>query len=264
MLDTPRLGRDADSVPIPPCLLTEFPPSRQLLLDVTRRQVDESMLREIAEADYGWKADQHLAALRPIHEQGLLPDDYGWYPGEVLALIRWSNPEDAEHKPGSTGLRGHQMRAFVCAALLQGVVDHERGADGATLAQCLASALVLGDEICEAAARFLTWAVPYTFQERWLFGFGLLVLATRLRSRRFSDADLAAVAAWVLACEMEAFEEFVPYRFIEPPPDAFGLGSGYWRPLAAELLSLAAAIETPDTREVLEFLGAYVADFGWE
>ena len=38
---------------IPAALLTAFPPSRQLSLDVARRQVNDGMLREIAEADYG-------------------------------------------------------------------------------------------------------------------------------------------------------------------------------------------------------------------
>ena len=46
---------------IPPALLTAFPPSRQLLLDVVRRQIDEGMLREIAEADYAPRRGAQVA-----------------------------------------------------------------------------------------------------------------------------------------------------------------------------------------------------------
>src|SRR5436305_280319 len=113
---------------LPPALLAVFPPSADRLLDVARQQVDDGMLREIAAADYGRDVDIHLAALRPIRDQGIVPAPLGWHPGEVLELIRWSDPEDPAHKPGATGRRGHQMRAFACAALLRTAM--ENGCDG--------------------------------------------------------------------------------------------------------------------------------------
>src|SRR5260221_13417688 len=100
---------------IPHALVTAFPPSNRLLLDVSRQQIDDGMLAEIAAADYGIDADRHLASLRPIRDTGVVPQFIGWHPAEVLELIRWSDPENPEHKPGSTGRRGHQMRAFSCA-----------------------------------------------------------------------------------------------------------------------------------------------------
>jgi hypothetical protein len=38
---------------IPAALIAAFAPSEQLLLDVTRRQLDDGMLQEFAEADCG-------------------------------------------------------------------------------------------------------------------------------------------------------------------------------------------------------------------
>ena len=103
----------------PPALLTAFPASADLLLDIVRRQVDDGMLAEIAAADYGMDMNAHLTELRTIRDQGIVPTPLPWHPGEVLELIRWSNPENPAHKPGSTGRRGHQMRAFACAAILR-------------------------------------------------------------------------------------------------------------------------------------------------
>jgi hypothetical protein len=57
----------------PPALVTAFPPSLDLLLDVTRRQVDDGMLTEIARADYGSDVSVHLAALRAIRDHGIVP-----------------------------------------------------------------------------------------------------------------------------------------------------------------------------------------------
>jgi hypothetical protein len=55
---------------IPASLCDTFPPSDERLLDVTRRQMDDEMLSEIAAADYGTDLDAHLAALRPIRDGG--------------------------------------------------------------------------------------------------------------------------------------------------------------------------------------------------
>ncbi len=175
---------------------TAFPASADLLLDVSRRQVDDGMLAEIAAADYGMDGDVHLAELRLIHDQGVIPAPLRWHPGEVLELIRWSNPEDPAHKPGCTGRRGHQMRAFACAALLRAAMGDGREVAEATLAQCLVKRKALGQEMSEAAARFLTWAIPRDAgcEQQWLLAFGLLVVAVRLRSGRIADRVLGDAA----------------------------------------------------------------------
>ena len=183
---------------VPPALLTAFPASADLLLDVSRRQVDDGMLAEIAAADYGMDGDVHLAELRLIHDQGVIPAPLRWHPGEVLELIRWSNPEDPAHKPGCTGRRGHQMRAFACAALLlRGDGGRPRGRRG-HVGPVPRQRQALGQEMSEAAARFLTWAIPRDAgcEQQWLLAFGLLVVAVRLRSGRIADRVLGDAADW--------------------------------------------------------------------
>jgi hypothetical protein len=243
---------------IPQALLAAFPASADLLLDVTRQQVDNAMLTEIAAADYGMSRAEHLAVLRPIRDIGIVPDMMQWYGGEVLELIRWSNPENPAHKPGSQGIRGHQMRAFACAALLRAATTDDRNdkSQHCTLAQCLASAKVLGKEMSSAAARFLTWRIPRVAEPevRWLFAFGLLVVAVRLRSGLFADRVLGDAVDWVLAEEAKRFR---PHYLSEPAPVSYVL-EGAWKPLAIELIREAATIRTDDVRDILEFLGGFV------
>src|SRR5262245_40470300 len=108
---------------IPAPIIAAFPPAADLLLDHARRQIDEAMLMEIARADYEQDVDAHLTALRAIRDLGITPAPMEWHPGEVLELIRNSEPEVPAWKPGGTGRRGHQMRAFACAALLRAVAE---------------------------------------------------------------------------------------------------------------------------------------------
>ena len=241
---------------LPPVLVEAFQPAPDLLLDIARRQIDDGMLLEIARADYGMDDQLHLAALRIIRDQGKVPESLEWHPSEVLRLMRWSNPEEPRHRPGSVGKRGHRMRAFACAALLRA-----RVADDATLAQCLGSAKVIGQEMNLAAARFLTWGIPQvSISERWLFAFGLLVVATRVGPGRFKESELRVAAEWVLAEESEKQQEFGPFDLSDPVPLPFGLSSGYWKPLAAELITFAETIQAADARESMELIGAFVLD----
>jgi hypothetical protein len=165
---------------------------------------------------------------------------------EVLTLTRWSDPDHpyaSSFEPGPSGQSGHQIRLFVCAVLLRAEaeptnqyvdIDPE-----STLAQCLASARVLGTELSEAVAGFLTWRIPRMERnsEPLLFALGLLILAIRLRSGRFVESVLGAFAEWVLS------EEAI---------HGFSLRSGYWQPLATELMDEAAAIRADDVRTNLE------------
>ena len=58
---------------MPEPLARLFPADRQALLHETRALVDEAVLVEIAHADYGFDAAEHLAALRPIWGAGRVP-----------------------------------------------------------------------------------------------------------------------------------------------------------------------------------------------
>src|SRR5262245_13446228 len=105
--------------------LQQFEPTDKPLLRLAFDSVDDSMLQEIAEADYGIDADAHLSALRAI-KAGNVSFSMELEPKEVLELIRWSQPDDPNHKPGSVGRRGHWMRLFSCAVLIRAVAEPEK------------------------------------------------------------------------------------------------------------------------------------------
>ncbi len=135
-------------------------PDPEVLLQITFRAVDGSMLREIAEADYCLDASKHLHALKRI-VAGDRPAPLEWEPKEVLELMRWSEPEDPTWAPGSTGPRGHWIRLFSCAVLLRlggepQNVDYMTGEES-TLIQLAASAIALGPQTIRAATQLVAW-----------------------------------------------------------------------------------------------------------
>ena len=111
-------------------LLKRFDPEPDVLLRAISAHVDDEVLTEISLADYGEDAEVHLAALRTIRDTGTFSLPMHWYPAEVLELIRWSEPEDPNWKPGRTGEFGHWMRAFCCAALLRATREPWNCGDG--------------------------------------------------------------------------------------------------------------------------------------
>src|SRR5215467_1745282 len=99
-------------------LLAPLGPSERALMPLFQANIDEEMLREIAEADYGWESDKCYTLLHPMLTSGVVPpDDFNLR--EVLELIRWSEPEDANWRPGGHGMRGHWMRLFACTGLVR-------------------------------------------------------------------------------------------------------------------------------------------------
>ena len=248
---------------LPPELAAAFPPAPDALLELLRRQVDDGMLREIARADYGMDEDAHLAALLPVRDRGELPAPMRWEPKEVLELVRWSEPDDPAWKPGSPGTRGHRMRAFACAALLRAAAEPENAGffdgENSTLAQLLASALVLGADAQEAAARFLTWRTPRMahHEDRPFFALGLLVLAVELRGGRLPDGALAAAADWVVAEEAEERAAQHPYLPVNSEGWLLGLTwhdlrDTVWRALAGRMGEAAGALPPCPARDRVE------------
>lgn len=79
-----------------------FRPDADELLDRLCPLIDDGMLHDIAEADYGTDAAKHLPPLKQFRDNRIIPV-LDWHPAEVLELIRWSQPEDPNWKPGSTG-----------------------------------------------------------------------------------------------------------------------------------------------------------------
>lgn len=250
---------------LPSSLIIAFPPSADLLLDRTRRLVDDAMLMEVARADYGHMADEMLAELRPIRDNGVMAFPLGGKLAEVLSLTQFSNPEKPNappFEPGPTGRRGHQTRLFACAVLLRATAEAARGDDldsDSALAIGLASAKVLGDEMSEAVGSFLTWRFTRAESpsDRVFNALALLIVATRFRSRLIPDPILGKIAEWVLA-EEERYQREFAWNPLNPRPTAFSVQHGFWAPLAAELTSEAEMIPSDDIRTNLKLCALFL------
>ncbi len=253
---------------IPAPLTAAFPPSAALLLDRTRRVIDDAMLMDIAMADYGIGAEDALAVLRPIRNTGIVPRVIPNQLPEVLQLIRWSNPEKPNPPPfrlGPTGIRGHQTRLLACAVLLRGSeeldIDGFENSEESTLAQCLASAGVLGEEMSEAVGCFLSWRLSRTVPDQPIFfALSFLIIATRLRSKLFSEVILGRIAEWVIGVEAHECKSFA-WNPSDPRPIEHSLYAGFWQPLAVELKAAAAMIQSDEVRTNLQ-LCALLIDAG--
>lgn len=173
-------------------------------MDWLKPHVDDSMLWEIADSDYGFDRESNFEALLPIRDRQEIPVPLGWIPIEVLNLMRWSEPEHVT-PPGGRGTRGHLIRAFCCAVLLRAADEPEtRGyihAENDTLIQMIASVLYLGREATESASRFLCWRIlrlPLWEGEYPFFALGLLLLRAALFRQGEEGSELKLLAEWVV------------------------------------------------------------------
>jgi hypothetical protein len=192
-------------------LLNRFEPDGDVLLRAISAHVTVEMLECISRADYGSRADEHLAALRLLHQTGGFWKNLAWVPMEVLELIRWSEPEDPEWKPGRTGEFGHWMRAFSCAAILR--AEHEPwnykyndGCTDSTTIQLLLSLDSLPHHFYGEAVRNFAWLLQRSNPEGTEklkdesvreYGVALIWLALHFE-RLVQDQDLEILAQWIV------------------------------------------------------------------
>jgi hypothetical protein len=195
-------------------LLDRCEPSPTALLDWLRSRIEDDMLEEIARADYGWAANEHLAALRRIRDEGTVFTPMKIVPaGEVLSLVRWSEPDDPTRTNESHGARGHLLRLFCCAALARAGVEpmnqtHSNyGLQNTTIVQLLRSALALGPEAGTPSLRFLAWCALQegTADEEYPFlALSIMLLATSLRHHEADGVWLWQLSDWVIGVEAVA------------------------------------------------------------
>jgi len=186
-------------------ILKRFDQDADILLRAIAPHVSDEMLEWISTADYGFRADDHLAALRQIRDTGTFPDALSWCPMEVLQLTRWSEPDDPNWKPGRTGEIGHWMRAFSCAALLR--AEHEpwqycgsEGSTDSTVIQLMISLLALPVDFNRIAAQHFAWLILNSEPEGTNdsireYGVALIWYSLQL-TPQVPDADLIALAQW--------------------------------------------------------------------
>lgn len=195
-------------------LLLRIGPSETALLDWLTPHIDDSLLGEIAAADYGSEEKEHFEALKSIRDQRRIPIPLRWVPREVLELMRWSEPEDPSWKPGSAGTRGHLIRAYCCTLLLKASGAPEMklytSSENDTLIQMIASVLYLGREATEAASRFLCWCLSRlaaSDKEYPFFVLGLLLLRAALFMPGENGIDLEVLAEWTIQEERQVRQE---------------------------------------------------------
>lgn len=127
--------------------LDGWPASASALFDWLRERVRPDILREIANEDYGHKADEHHAALREICSTGLLPTSATWEPFEVIRLYRWGNADTTDHV----------ARALSCVLLML-VPDSDPVDPVMTTGPILVeSCLALGSEATQLGEQFFAW-----------------------------------------------------------------------------------------------------------
>ena len=229
----------------PAWLLQAYPPDPTGLLSFYRARVDRAMLVEISEADYGSDQEAHLAALEIIWARGDVPAPMQWEPHEVLALTRWSEPDDPEWKPGATGPRGYRMRGFactvlLCAAYLPANEGHFDG-ENQTLAQLLDSVRAAESDGWPVLGGFLTalLARDNLGEDRAFVAFALLLVALLDDLPVRAESDWVKLAAWVEA--EEAAVRAAPYWCAPPHAHQWLFGVSFfdqrttrWKALAAQ------------------------------
>ncbi len=188
-------------------------PHPGLLLAKLARQVDEAMLRDIAEADYAQQANEHYAVLRRMRDEGFVPMPE-WVPQEVLELIRWSQPDQPGWMPGGQGERGHWMRAFCCASLLR--MAGEKGmrphvSFNETTVALVASLDTLNAGLWAETGALLNWFIDRLAMERDrgeepFIGVALLYCALHVAA--VPDPSITALCRWTIDREQE--EAFGP------------------------------------------------------
>lgn len=200
---------------MPPPLPQILPPDEDALVALIGGMLGEEDLRLIAQADYGYDADEHVAALHGLLGGGIL-DLRQWVPTEVLELTRWDRPPIDPSKE-----QQHWRRAFACAALLRayGKAENHLAINGGnqTLISLIDSLHAL-DQILPwrerqramigidaAAVGLLTWLIPRLpsglDEEAAFFGLGLLYFALACEAQ---DAAVIALAEWIMVAEDEA------------------------------------------------------------
>jgi hypothetical protein len=239
-------------------LLAPLAPNENALHSFFQSNVDETMLQEIAAADYGWKADECCAMLQPVLATGQKPAADSNLQ-EVLELIRWSEPEDPAWSPGGHGLRGHWMRLFACVAL----VRQSSGTNEAdTLAQLTASSIFLGPAVARASASLLAWRFLKGLGESddaAFLAFAILLLAAHVEHGADRGPWLKDLAAWVESEEASARDRFSKQEWL------FGVTfytqrEAVWRSLAQRILVNPESPHPPEADQALRLLGELVAE----
>jgi len=243
--------------------LRGFDPNPDALLDLLLPQIDDYMLREIAFADYGRDVERHLAPLKLFRDERVLPV-LDWHPAEVLELIRWSEPEDKNWKPGGEGRYGHLLRAFACSTLLR-VRERTENWDtydsyGDTTVQLERSIVALGAPFISPGARFFAWCIERLSSSKEVgdnklfFGLALLSLTTKLPDA--IGEEVVPLCEWidgVVSATSYGEQAWIPWHLV-------GLKSEAWAKVGEELRGWSETQQQSDRVTWVGLIGNSLAE----
>lgn len=259
-------------------LLNAFEPEADGLLRQISEHVDDEVLKWISMADYGMEADGHLIALRQVRDTGTFLEPMEWCPAEVMELIRWSEPENPDWKPGQTGELGHWMRAFSCATLLRATREPWNYGDGlgtdSTLVQLVLSLCALPIDFTVQATRFLAWLLLHSDPEGsdgqvCAYSVGLLWFALQ-HPEHIADPSLISLSHWTIRRADEIYEgPDSALRRADAVSDGPSAGAGdglremvldcqkqqSWELLALKFLDLDLSSRSSALRECVQTIG---------
>lgn len=262
-------------MPLPSSILAAIPPQTDRLLEIATTSVSESMLTEIAYADYGFGADENELALRDIVRRRSLPPSMPFDLVEVLQLTRWNTLLGM----GQDRLIGDQPAAlngtgvFVSSLLLWAGANREpavsSGAQDCDVACLVRSIGVTNRAALDALAAFFVAVMersPETVRDSQV-DIGLAVTLL-LRSRgRPMDSALPDLLRWTVALDAEQSQAIRKFSVktgypIETPPPSFGVLSGFWRPIVAFLRDTADGLEDRELADLIQLCSLLVNDEG--
>jgi hypothetical protein len=252
-------------------ILNSFDPEPDGLLREVSRHITDEMLFEIASADYRQDVEKHFIALRQVRDTGTFPEKMYWFPGEVLELMRWSQPDNPEWQPGRTGELGHWMRAFCCVALLRATREPWNHGDSLSaddsLIHLIFSLRALHTDLTQEAVRFMAWLLresdpegqKYQDEQVCFYGIGLLWFALH-RPPPPPNRDLLYIAQWIVRREEEIRKRW-------PRRDErwlLGLSAGNappspWERLGIDLCHLDLSGLSEQLKEWVQLIGSNLA-----
>lgn len=249
-------------------LLESLRPDQHALFQAISRHITDDMLDEISRADYGQDAEKHLQALRRLRDTGDFIQPMHWYPCEALELIRSSQPDDPLWRPGSTGTRGHWMRAFASAALLRALgppwnYQGDAAKPSYNLIQLICSLRAFPIDLTLEAVRMVAWLMLRSDLEESdpqpvYFGVGLLWLALHLAAGP-TDDQLICLSDWIVGREAElhrkatsAFDRWLLGIGNDPPPSR-------WEMLGRDFLLIDLQTRAPVLQDWVKLIGGELA-----
>jgi hypothetical protein len=229
-------------------ILTSLPCEPGSLHRVLSQHVDDAMLREIASADFGHDVEQHLVPLHQLRDHGIYAGHDATYPFDVLELMRYSEPDQPDWKPGSTGEYGHWMRAFSAMATLRLCVEngfHEPSGGNDSLIQLIESLNLPNSQLDVEAAAFTGWLAckeletPHPCAELQVAAF---IWFSAALPRQASDEAIIDMCEW----------DLVEIR------NMGGYSGSYlkkWRELGARMKRLEPPHRSPPARDAIHAVG---------